>query len=115
LPHPRYFNLYGPTETNVCNFCEVPLPVAEDRTVPFPIGKVCSHLAGKAVDEAGNPVQPLQEGELVIRGRAVTQGYWSLPELTAKAFLTDPDGTRCTRPATLPWSRAAPGAVTSCK
>jgi amino acid adenylation domain-containing protein len=94
LPHPRYFNLYGPTETNVCNFYEVPLPVAEDRTVPFPIGKVCSHLTGKAVDEAGNPVQPLQEGELVIRGPAVTQGYWSLPELTAKAFLTDPDGVR---------------------
>jgi amino acid adenylation domain-containing protein len=94
LPHPRYFNLYGPTETNVCTFYEVPLPIPEDRTVPFPIGKVCSHLFGKSVDENGATVGRFQEGELVIRGRGVTQGYWALPELTAKAFLTDADGTR---------------------
>ena len=94
LSHPRYFNLYGPTETNVCTFYEVPLPIPEDRAVPFPIGKVCSHLFGKAVDENGATVGRLQEGELVIRGRGVTQGYWSLPELTEKAFLTDGDGTR---------------------
>ena len=24
LPHPRYLNLYGPTETNVCTWYEVP-------------------------------------------------------------------------------------------
>ena len=38
-PHPRYFNLYGPTETNVCTFYEVPTPIPEDRTEPMPIGK----------------------------------------------------------------------------
>lgn len=94
LPHPRYFNLYGPTETNVCNFHEVVLPVPEDRTQPYPIGKVCSHLAGKVVDENGKMVARGDEGELCITGRGVMQGYWSLAEQTARGFLSDADGTR---------------------
>ncbi|PYU27957.1 MAG: D-alanine--poly(phosphoribitol) ligase [Acidobacteria bacterium] len=94
LPVPRYFNLYGPTETNVCTFFEVPRPIPESRTVPFPIGRVCSHLKGKVVDEHGCEVQRGREGELSISGRGVMQGYWSLPQQTAGAFLTDNDGTR---------------------
>ena len=37
LPKPRYFNLYGPTETNVCTACEV-FDIPDDRTAPMPIG-----------------------------------------------------------------------------
>ena len=93
-PHPRYFNLYGPTETNVCTFYEVKLPVPADRTAPYPIGAVCSHLDGRVVDETGNAVRAGGEGELCISGRGVMQGYWALPEQTARAFITDADGTR---------------------
>ncbi|MGN2391814.1 amino acid adenylation domain-containing protein [Pelomicrobium sp. G1] len=93
-PHPRYFNLYGPTETNVCTFYEVPLPIPEERTAPFPIGRVCSHLRSKVVDGEGREVQQGEEGELCISGRGVMQGYWALPERTAAAFLTDGDGVR---------------------
>jgi len=93
-PKPRYFNLYGPTETNVCTFHEVITPVPEDRSVPYPIGKVCSHLLGKVVDENGQTVEHGAEGELCITGRGVMQGYWALPEQTATAFLVDPQGTR---------------------
>ena len=89
LPEPRYFNLYGPTETNVCTFYEVLLPVAEERTAPFPIGEVCSHLHGKVVDEHGREVRRGDEGELCISGRGVMQGYWSLPEQSSRAFLLD--------------------------
>ena len=53
LPRPTYFNLYGPTETNVCTFYEVPLPISQERSVPFPIGKVCSHLQGRVVETDG--------------------------------------------------------------
>ena len=94
LPKPRYFNLYGPTETNVCTFYEVPTPVRPDRTVPFPIGRTCSHLRGRVVDETGHDVRVGDEGELCITGSGVMQGYWSLPENTAQAFLTDKDGRR---------------------
>jgi amino acid adenylation domain-containing protein len=93
-PHPRYFNLYGPTETNVCTFHEVKLPVPPERTAPYPIGAVCSHLAGRVVDENGAPVSAGSEGELCITGRGVMQGYWSLPEQTARGFFTDGDGSQ---------------------
>lgn len=93
-PEPRYFNLYGPTETNVCTYHEVKLPVPMDRSAPYPIGEVCSHLAGRVVDETGDRMPKGGEGELCITGRGVMQGYWALPEQTAKSFFTDPDGSR---------------------
>jgi amino acid adenylation domain-containing protein len=94
LPKPRYFNLYGPTETNVCTYYEVRLPVPEDRTVPYPIGRRCSHLHCKVVDPDGREVSRGEEGELCVTGRGVMQGYWALPEQTANAFLTGSDGAR---------------------
>jgi amino acid adenylation domain-containing protein len=86
-PHSRYFNLYGPTETNVCTSYEVPIPVPEDRTEPMPIGKVCSHLGGIVIDSDGRAVEKGAEGELCICGPAVTQGYWNLPEQSRKSFV----------------------------
>jgi amino acid adenylation domain-containing protein len=93
-PHRRYFNLYGPTETNVCTYYEVALPIAADRTTPFPIGKSCSHVRCAVVDGDGRGVERGAEGELVVTGRGVMQGYWALPEQTAGAFLVDADGVR---------------------
>jgi acyl-coenzyme A synthetase/AMP-(fatty) acid ligase len=94
LPAPRYFNLYGPTETNVCTYHEIPAHIPEDRTRPFPIGKACSHYEIKVVDSTGQEVVVGQEGELCGSGPGVMQGYWHLPERTASAFLTDADGKR---------------------
>lgn len=93
-PHPRYVNMYGPTETNVCTWYEVPVHVPEDRNDPYPIGKVCSNLRGKVVDEHGHDLPADAEGELVISGPNVLQGYWNLAEQTARAFLTDAAGVR---------------------
>jgi amino acid adenylation domain-containing protein len=86
-PHARYYNLYGPTETNVCTCYEVPTPVPEDRTEPMPIGKICSHLEGIVMDASGCPVARGIEGELGIRGPAVTRGYWNLPEQSLACFI----------------------------
>ncbi len=93
-PAPRYFNLYGPTETNVCTYYEVGLPVPQERSTPYPIGNVCSHLRGRVVDEQGADVAHGSEGELCIAGPGVMQGYWALPEQTAKGFFVAADGTR---------------------
>ena len=87
-PHPRYFNLYGPTETNVCTYYEVPTPIPDDRAEPVPIGNICSHLEGVVVDAEGKAVQRGAEGELCIRGAGVTEGYWNLPEQSRDAFIT---------------------------
>jgi amino acid adenylation domain-containing protein len=86
-PHPRYFNLYGPTETNVCTFYEVPRAIPESQIEPVPIGKACPYCEPFVVNEAGTEVARGTEGELCIAGSSVMQGYWNLSENTTKAFL----------------------------
>jgi amino acid adenylation domain-containing protein len=94
LPTPRYFNLYGPTETNVCTYFEIPATISEDNTKPFPIGKACSHYRIRVVDEQGEDVGIGELGELIAAGPGVMQGYWNLPEKSANAFLVDSTGQR---------------------
>jgi len=86
-PAPQYFNLYGPTETNVCTYYGFRSPLPEDRVSPLPIGRACSGDETRVVDGAGIPVAPGEEGELVVAGGSVMQGYWNLPDRTAEAFL----------------------------
>jgi amino acid adenylation domain-containing protein len=93
-PAPRYFNLYGPTETNVCTWHEIPSVIPAERSDPYPIGKVCANLEGKVVDVDGQDLPLGSEGELCIAGTNVMQGYWNLPDQTAAAFLTDGSGRR---------------------
>jgi amino acid adenylation domain-containing protein len=90
-PNPDYFNLYGPTETNVCTYYEVPRLIPESQTEPVPIGKACPYCEPLVVDESGSEVAVGTEGELCIAGPSVLQGYWNLPENTTKAFLPGGD------------------------
>jgi amino acid adenylation domain-containing protein len=91
---PRYFNLYGPTETNVCTYYEIPEVVPDDRTRPYPIGVPCSHYQDriKVVNEHGEIVPDGEEGELCATGPGVMEGYWNLPERTRNAFFMDEEG-----------------------
>jgi amino acid adenylation domain-containing protein len=89
--HPRYFNLYGPTETNVCTFYEVPQMIPDSQTEPVPIGKACPYCEPLVINELGTEVARGAEGELCIAGPSVLEGYWNLPENTARAFLPGRD------------------------
>jgi amino acid adenylation domain-containing protein len=89
VPYPSYFNLYGPTETNVCTWFEIPSEIPDDRADPYPIGKTCSNLESLVVDPDGKPVEKGTEGELCIAGPHVMQGYWGMPEKTVQSFLHD--------------------------
>ena len=89
LPAPRYFNLYGPTETNVCTWYEVEADETIAAMPTFPIGKICEPNLGKVVDEQGETVSFGAEGELVVHGPNVMRGYWNLPENNARAFFVD--------------------------
>jgi L-proline---[L-prolyl-carrier protein] ligase len=93
-PSPRYLNLYGPTETNVCTSYELPPTTPAERTEPYPIGASCWHVRCRLVDGEGRAVPPGTEGELVVSGDGVMQGYWNLPDQNLRAFLTDADGVR---------------------
>ena len=90
----RYFNLYGPTETNVCTYYEVPADDSWRRLSTFPIGRMCPPNAGLVVDAQDSPVVYGTPGQLVVSGPNVMQGYWNLPEQNARAFLIDADGRR---------------------
>ena len=90
LPHPRYANLYGPTETNVCAYYEVAALSAE-ATASIPIGKACANTELIAIDESGERVSgPGKEGLLYARGSTVMQGYYGRPENTKAAFSPNP-------------------------
>lgn len=90
---PQYFNLYGPTETNVCTYYRIPDVVPPGREEPFPIGKVCSHCESLVVDDNLQPVAKGEEGLLYIAGKPILQGYWGLPEREKQVFLQR-DGKR---------------------
>ena len=88
-PEAALWNLYGPTETNVCTAYPIPATIPDDRTVPFPIGKVCPPLAARVVDEQGRDAAAGTLGELVIAGPGVMRGYFGQPELTSAVFFTN--------------------------
>jgi amino acid adenylation domain-containing protein len=94
LPQAAFFNLYGPTETNVCTWYPIPAHIPAERDTPFPIGWVCDHLAARVVDENMVEVPVGAEGELCIAGDNLLQGYWNLPDRMSTAFLDAPDGRR---------------------
>jgi long-chain acyl-CoA synthetase len=50
------------------------------------VGKTMVSTEIKVVDEHGNRLGKGEEGELLIRGPQVMQGYWQRPEETAEAF-----------------------------
>lgn len=88
-PDAAFWNLYGPTETNVCTAFRIPETIPDDRAEPFPIGPVCPPLCARVVDEQGQDVPVGGLGELVIAGPGVMRGYFGQPELTANAFLRE--------------------------
>ena len=98
IPHPEYYNLYGPTETNVCTYYKVqPQDTAPGNgDVPLPIGVACENMEVFAVAEDGRVVtEPGMEGELWARGSCVAQGYWGDAEKTARSFVPNPFQKAC--------------------
>lgn len=78
----RLFNSYGPSETTVVATCQVHEGGA--LTLGYP-------LAGRqlaVVNAQGYCVAKGQSGELLLIGAGVGQGYWRLPQMSARAFLS---------------------------
>lgn len=98
VPRAGLYNLYGPTETNVCTFHRVRAGDLEPgRTEPVPIGRPCPYATTFVVDESGKPLrqEPGVTGELCVAGPSVMLGYWGDAPLTAEKRLcvTQGDGT----------------------
>lgn len=66
-----------------------------DQDTPLPAGRVPVGHALEGVeivllDDAGRPVGTDQAGEVVVRSRYLSPGYWRQPDLTRAMFLPDP-------------------------
>jgi acyl-CoA synthetase (AMP-forming)/AMP-acid ligase II len=84
----RFYNLYGPTETNVCTFYPVPSELTSDADIS--IGRACLNTDTFAVTDGGTIAGVGEEGELFVRGPTVMLGYWGLPEKTAATLVSHP-------------------------
>ena len=89
IPQAAYFNLYGPTETNVCTVYEVPARVPEN-SAPLPIGRACENTEVFAMNEQGRVLSAGETGELLVRGPTLMQGYWGQPGRSQEALVPDP-------------------------
>ena len=83
-----FYNLYGPTETNVCTWYKIPQDISEEQTKPFPIGKQCSF----AELRIGNVDKQGEEGELYVAGNSIMLCYWGDKEKTNNALEVDTQG-----------------------
>jgi amino acid adenylation domain-containing protein len=90
LPRARFLNLYGPTETNVCTWYEVPEPPADGQ--PLPIGRAIDNVRVFAVTGDGRRARPGEVGELWVQGATVMRGYWGDGEATRRALAAPPWG-----------------------
>lgn len=76
FPRARIHNLYGPTETNVVTYHEVPPSAPPEATVP--IGRACPYAS-----------LFVRDGVLFAGGQTLMAGYWQNPERTHAALVEE--------------------------
>jgi amino acid adenylation domain-containing protein len=75
IPAARFFNLFGPTETNVCTAYELPGPPPAEANA-IPIGHASCGDVVSILDGERRPVADGETGELFVDGPTVMLGYW---------------------------------------
>ena len=94
FPSATFANLYGPTETtDICSYYIVKNKIKITESIP--IGKHCNNCNLIVVDENGkqikyNPAEESKQGELLVRGPFLAEGYYKNEEKTSKAFIQNP-------------------------
>lgn len=89
LPNAMYANLFGPTEvTDICTYYILDREIADGESVP--IGRKCDNMDVFIVNEKGQEVVGLEEGEMLVRGASVAYGYYNNPQKTSEAFIQNP-------------------------
>ncbi|MBL8676386.1 MAG: AMP-binding protein [Alphaproteobacteria bacterium] len=76
LPHVKFYNLYGPTETNVCSFW----PVDSKR-----VRSMCSIPIGFPACENQLKIDPVTK-ELLVSGPTLMSGYWQHENVVKNIF-----------------------------
>lgn len=82
----RFVNVYGPTETCV----QVTLNEVSDKDDWHSIGRPTRNVVCHVVNDEGVEVAPGEEGELLIGGPQVAEGYINQPDRTSEVFTLNP-------------------------
>jgi amino acid adenylation domain-containing protein len=101
-----FVNSYGASEAaSVLRYCVDKDTEISDAMVPvgYPLGDVEIQL----LDDDGKAVAFNQVGEIAIKSRYISPGYWRKPDLTRATFVTDPqdEGERIYRTGDLGYMR----------
>lgn len=84
-PKADFYNLYGPTETNVCTWFSIPKELPTEFSAGI-IGQSCSHVQCEILNESNGPDSI---GELIVSGSSVSPGYLNRPDLNTSRFYKD--------------------------
>lgn len=90
LPHVRFTNLYGPTETTIASSYHTLGALPPSDTAAVPVGRPCPGEALLVLDEHRHPVPEGVIGDLYVAGAGLSPGYWRDLERTIAAFVTLP-------------------------
>ncbi|MBD3315280.1 MAG: AMP-binding protein [Chitinivibrionales bacterium] len=82
LPHVKILSMFGLTECK--RVCYLPFEEIDHR--PASVGKAMPNCETRIVDNEGRDVAPNKNGELVVRGSNVMQGYWNAPDATSRSY-----------------------------
>lgn len=89
LPEAVFTNLYGPTETTgMCCYYRIDRDFEENEAIP--IGRPFHNREILLLTEDGRLAAPGEEGEICIRGTALTLGYYNDFTRTKEAFVQNP-------------------------
>ena len=99
-PHCVLVHPFGPTECMLVCWNVIPhgAPIAGHKV---PIGRTLPDMTVLLLDEAGRPVPDGEVGEIVVKSRYLSPGYWRDPVRTDAVFLPGAHGSdeRFTAPA----------------
>lgn len=85
LSKTEFYNLYGPTETNVITYYKIRRN-SQYLHSHIPLGCPCPYAEIKVVDQQGNQVKPGQKGELIVKSASLMQGYANNEKATAQVI-----------------------------
>ncbi|MEG2270518.1 MAG: D-alanine--poly(phosphoribitol) ligase subunit DltA [Bacilli bacterium] len=86
FPNARVINTYGPTESTVAISDVLITQDIIENSIPLPIGKSKPGTFLKIIDTDGKEVKEGENGEIIIIGDTVGDGYFNNLENTQKAF-----------------------------